>query len=149
MKFTILPFQVNKQSDISEVWGWANAMVVETVGRKIWRSGKLKKIRCSYSYLVDFGIILKIIWGNDMVYTTVTNKLLDEKIYEAISQISHRKKQCSDIEGIYDYIIKVDLLVDMPSEVLEERFYTLEMEDKIVNKFKDADSFYIRKKFLR
>ena len=78
-----------------------------------------------------------------MVYTTVTNKLLDEKIYEAISQISHRKKQCSDIEGIYD------LLVDMPSEVLEERFYTLEMEDKIVNKFKDADSFYIRKKFLR
>ena len=84
-----------------------------------------------------------------MVYTTVTNKLLDEKIHEAISQISHRKKQCSDIEGIYDYIIKVDLLVDMPSEVLEERFYTLEMEDKIVNKSKDADSFYIRKKLLR
>ena len=83
-----------------------------------------------------------------MVYATVTNMLLDEKIYEAINQIRNKNKQRPDIEGIYDHLIKVNILVDMPLEVLEERIKTLEMKGKIVSKnFNDSDSIF--KKFLR
>ena len=83
-----------------------------------------------------------------MVYATVTNMLLDEKIYEAINQIRNKNKQRPDIEGIYDHLIKVNILVDMPLEVLEERIKTLEMKGKIVSKnFNDSDS--ILEKFLR
>ena len=60
------------------------------------------------------------------------------------NEISHKKKQRPDIEGIYDYLIKVDVLVDIALEALEERIKILEMEGKIVNKkFNDVDSFYI------
>ena len=83
-----------------------------------------------------------------MVYATVTNMFLDEKIYEAINQIRNKNKQRPDIEGIYDHLIKVNILVDMPLEVLEERIKTLEMKGKIVSKnFNDSDSIF--KKFLR
>ena len=83
-----------------------------------------------------------------MVYATVTNKLLDEKIYEPINQARHKKKQGPDIEGIYDYMIKVDVLVvEMSFEALEERIKTMEMKGKIVKKkFNDADSFCITQK---
>ena len=82
-----------------------------------------------------------------MVNTTVTNTLLDEKMCKAINQIRHKKKQPSHIEGIYDYMIKVNVLLDTPLETLEEKIKTLEMESKIVNKkFNDVDSFYISQK---
>ena len=44
-------------------------------------------------------------------------------------------------------MIKVDVLVDMLFEVLEERIKTLEKQGKIVNKkVNDVDSFYISQK---
>ena len=44
-------------------------------------------------------------------------------------------------------MIKVDELVDMSFEVLEERIKTLEIEGNIGNKkFNDADSFYMSQK---
>ena len=46
-----------------------------------------------------------------MVYATVTRKLLDKKIYETINQVRHKKKQRPNIEDIYDYMIKVHVLV--------------------------------------
>ena len=52
-----------------------------------------------------------------MVYLTVTNMLLDEKMHKAINQIRHKKKQRADIEGIYDYMIKVDVLLDILSRL--------------------------------
>ena len=47
-----------------------------------------------------------------MIYATV-NSLLDESVYEGINQVRRKKKQCLGIEGIYDYMMKVVVLVDM------------------------------------
>ena len=44
-------------------------------------------------------------------------------------------------------MIKVEVLLDIPLEALEEIIKTLKKEGKIVNKnLNDADSFYIRQK---
>ena len=40
-----------------------------------------------------------------MAYATLTNNLLDEKMYGAINQIRHKKKQRRDIERICNYMI--------------------------------------------
>ena len=58
---------------------------------------------------------------------------------------SSQRKHRPDIEGIYDYMIKGDVLVDMPLKALKERING--HGRKIVNKkFNDADSFYISHK---
>ena len=72
---------------------------------------------------------------------------MDEKIHESINQIFHKQKKRPDIERIYDFMIKVEVLLDIPLEALEEIIKTLKKEGKIVNKnLNDADSFYIRQK---
>ena len=98
-------------------------------------SGKLRKFEGVFIVIwLILSIILKIIWGNDTVYATVTERLLDEKIHESINQIFHKQKKRPDIERIYDFMIKVEVLLDIPLEALEEIIKTLKKEGKIVNK---------------
>ena len=69
---------------------------------------------------------------------------MDKNLYEDINQICYKKKQLPDTKAIYEYLIKVDGLVDMTFEALGERIRTLEMAGKTINKkFYDADLFYI------
>ena len=59
-----------------------NVMIAVVLKRKMWL--KLRKFEGIFKVLwLILAFYWKIIWGNDMFYATVTESLLDEKMYEA------------------------------------------------------------------
>lgn len=57
---------------------------------KIWRPDKSRKFEGFFTVIwLILALFGKKVWGNDMVKATITYKLLDEMMCEAINQIRH------------------------------------------------------------